>query len=251
MKQSIIAQQIDYEYRKQKEAKRKLERIKNLKEKENDMKYIIMCGGVYDNFTTPKALSVINGETLVERTIRLLKENGIKDIAISATDKRFDDLGIPRLEHENSYKYENGQIYGYWIDAYYPTEEQVTYLHGDVYYSENAIKKIINLNPKVNTFIGNEIARNKEHKNWGEPFGWIIVNQKQFREAIDKTKKLQDEGKLERGYAISWELYRVMNGTNPNYMLIDDNNYLSIDDETIDIDAPWQIEKLDEKIRGL
>lgn len=31
------------------------------------MKYIIMCGGVYDNFKIPKALSVINGETLLER----------------------------------------------------------------------------------------------------------------------------------------------------------------------------------------
>ena len=42
-----------------------------------------------------------------------------------------------------------------------------------------------------------------------------------------------------------------MNGTDPNYMLINDNNYLSIDDETIDVDAEWQIEALDKKIRGL
>jgi hypothetical protein len=63
-----------------------------------------------------------------------------------------------------------------------------------------------------------------------------------------KAKELQDNGKLERGYALSWELYRVMNGTDPNYMLIDDNNYLSIDDETIDIDYPWQIEELKKKV---
>ena len=47
---------------------------------------IIMCGGVYDNFKIPKPLSVINGETLLERTIRLLKENGIEDILISSND---------------------------------------------------------------------------------------------------------------------------------------------------------------------
>lgn len=215
------------------------------------MQYIIMCGGEYRDFKKPKALSVINGETLVERTIRLLKENKINEIYISATDKIFDNIKIPKLRHNNSYKCENGKIEGYWIDAYYPTEKPTIYLHGDVYYSENAIKKIINLNPVENTFIGNEIARNKEHKNWGEPFGWIIVNQNKFRKAIEETKKLQDEGKLERGYAISWELYRVMNGTDPNYMLINDNNYLSIDDETIDIDAEWQIKELDKKIRGL
>lgn len=211
------------------------------------MKYIIMCGGKYDHFQTPKQLSVVNGETLLERTMRLLKENGITDIYISSNNPIFKKYGN-LLEHENSYKYENGKIYGYWIDAYYPLNEPCVYLHGDVYYSEDAIKKIINLNPKVNTFIGNEIAKNKEHKNWGEPFGWIVINQDEFRKGIEETKKLQDEGKLERGFAISWELYRVLNGLNPNKQYINDDTYLSIDDETIDIDAPWQIEELNKKL---
>lgn len=214
------------------------------------MKYIIMCGGKYDHFEKPKQLSVISGETLLERTIRLLKENGITDIYISSNNPIFEKYGKV-LKHENSYKYENGKIYGYWLDAYYPLNEPCIYLHGDVYYSEDAIKKIINLNPEVNTFIGNEIAKNKEHKNWGEPFGWIVVNQEEFKEGIRKTKQLQDEGKLERGYAISWELYRVLNGLNPNKQYILDETYLSINDETIDIDAPWQIEELNKKIEVL
>ena len=109
------------------------------------MKFIIMCGGFYGHFETPKQLSVINGETLVGRTIRLLKENGITDIAISSNDNRFDIFNIPRLEHNNSYKYENGKQVGYWVDAYYPMTEPCIYLHGDVYYSEDAIRKIINL----------------------------------------------------------------------------------------------------------
>lgn len=211
------------------------------------MKYIIMCGGNYDNFQVPKQLSVVNGETLLERTIRLLKENGIEDYYISSNNPIFESYGRV-LKHENSYKYENGKIYGYWVDAYYPLDEPCIYLHGDVYYSEDAIKKIINLNPKVNTFIGNEIARNKEHKNWGEPFGYIVVDQDEFKEGIRKTKQLQDEGKLERGYAISWELYRVLNGLDPNKQYIIDDTYLSIDDETIDVDAPFQIEELNKKL---
>ena len=207
-----------------------------------------MCGGYYENFTTPKALSVIKGETLVERTIRLLKENGIEDISISTNNEAFDYIDIPKLRHFNSYMYRNGKVEGYWIDAYYPTKEPCVYLHGDVYYTEAAIKKIVNYNACYNTFIGNEVARNKEHKNWGEPFGWIVVDQKKFREGIEKTKKLQDEGKLERGYAISWELYRVLNKLDPNKQYIYDNTYIIIDDETIDIDAPEQIEELNKRL---
>ena len=211
------------------------------------MKVIIMCGGKYSKFETPKQLSVIKGETLLERTIRLLKQNGIDEYYISSTNPIFEKYGTV-LYHENSFEEVNGKVKGYWIDAYYPTNTQCIYLHGDVYYSESAIKKILNLNPKVNTFIGNEIARNPEHKNWGEPFGFIVVNQEEFRKGIEKTKQLQDEGKLERGYALSWELYRVLNNLNPNKMYINDDTYLSIDDETIDIDAPYQIEELNNKL---
>lgn len=220
----------------------------------NMFKYIIMCGGNYDNFKEHKSLTKINGERLVERTIRLLWENGIneKDIFISSNEDGFAQYDAKVLHHNNSFKVINEKVIGYWIDAYYPTDEPVVYLHGDVYYTDEAIKKIIQRanETKVNVFIGNEIARNKEHKNWGEPFGWIVVNQQKFHEAIKKAKELQDNGKLERGYALSWELYRVMNGTDPNYMLIDDNNYLSIDDETIDIDYSWQIEELQKKVSG-
>ena len=211
-------------------------------------KVIIMCGGYYDFFKTPKQLSVVNGETLVGRTIRLLKENGVEEIYITTDNEEFNKYGNV-IKYENSYKVINGKIYGYWVDAYYPTSEPCIYLHGDVYYTEDAIKKILNYKTDKNVFIGNEIARNKEHKNWGEPFGWIINNQDIFRKGIELTKYLQDIGRCERGYAISWELYRVLNGLNINQQYILDDTYLSIDDETIDIDAPWQIEKMNNKLR--
>lgn len=214
------------------------------------MQIIIMAGGKYHKFKKHKALSVIHGEVLIERTIRLLKENGVKDISISSNLDEFDYLGIPILKHNNSFEaLEDGTIKGYWLDAYYLIDEPCIYLHGDVYYTEEAIKKILNYKPIMNTFIGNEIARNPEHLNWGEPFGWIIVEPLRFKYDIQATKELQDKGKLERGYAISWELYRVMNGYDPNYMLINDDNYLAIDDNTIDVDEPEQIELVNKGLR--
>ena len=48
-----------------------------------EMKYIIMCGGTYKKWWKPRQLAEIKGEALVARTIRLLRENGVEDIAIS------------------------------------------------------------------------------------------------------------------------------------------------------------------------
>lgn len=208
---------------------------------------IVMAGGYYENFKEHKALSIINGERLVERTIRLLKENNIEDIYISSNDDRFKEYGKV-LHHENTYRYENGKSIGYWVDAYYPTEEPCIYLHGDVYYTEDAIKKILNLNPKVNTMIGNQWALNKEHKKVGEPFGWIIVDQEKFRKAINECKRLQDENKIDRGYAISWELYEVLNNHNINDFIIKEDTYYAIYDETDDVDSPEKIEILNKKV---
>ena len=212
------------------------------------MQVIIMCGGNYKDFKKHKALSLIRGEVLVERTIRLLEENGVDNWFISTNDPNFDKYGNI-LHHENSFEVKDGKVSGYWVDAFYPTDKATIYLHGDVHYSEDAMKKILALNPKQNTLIGNEIARNPQHIDMGEPFGWIIVDQEKFREAIEKTKKLQDNGELARGYAISWELYRVMNGLNPNRMYIIDDTYLSINDETIDVDTPEQIEMVNKGLR--
>jgi len=208
---------------------------------------IIMCGGSYKDFKKHKALSKIRGEVLIERTIRLLEKNGIDNWYISTNDPSFDKYGNI-LHHENSFEAENGVVKGYWVDAYYPTDEPCIYLHGDCYYTEEAIKKILNLKPKVNTLIGNRVAMNEAHEDMGEPFGWIITDQKSFKYAIRQVKILQDLGRLNRGYAISWELYRVLNGTDPNRMLILDN-YLCIDDETIDVDSPEQIEMINKGLR--
>lgn len=210
-------------------------------------KVVVMCGGYYDNFKEHKALSVINGEPLVKRTIRLLKENNIENIYISSNDDRFSQYGKV-IKHENSFRFEDGIVKGYWVDAYYPTNEPVIYLHGDVYYSEEAIKKILNLNPSVNTFVGNKWALNENHDKVGEPFGWIIVDQEKFRKAINECKRLQDECKIERGYAISWELYEVLNGYDINDFIINKETYLVIDDETDDVDSPEKIEILNKKV---
>ena len=214
------------------------------------MKYVIMCGGFYDTFKTPKQLSVINGERLADRTIRLLKENGVNEIYISSNDKRFDSCGVPRLEHKNSYRFENGELKGYWVDAFYPNfndDAKVTYLFGDVYYTAAAIHKIVNYKTDKNVLFGTSAAKNPQHKNWGEPFAYIVNDYKTFMQGIADVKKLQDENKTLR-VAIVWELYRYLNGLDINVQAVLDDTFITIDDGTTDIDAPFQIETLNKRV---
>jgi len=215
------------------------------------MKYVIMCGGEYTKFETPKHLSVINGERITDRTIRLLKENGIKEIYISSNNPIFDTCDAPRLQHKNTYKNDNGKESGYWLDAFYPFEddEKVCYLCGDVYFSENAIKTIVNYESDKNTLFGTGLAKNEFHYNWGEPFAYKVFNNKEFKQGIVDVKKLQDEGKVIRTPVI-WELYRYLNGLDINIQRVLDETYIAIDDESIDIDTPSQIEELNKKVVG-
>ena len=112
------------------------------------MKIIIMCGGVYDEFKEPKQLTEICGEKLLERTIRLLKENGIEDIAISTNSNSFNYLNVEILNNKKdeyiSYGVnENKLSKSSWLNAYYPINEPVCYMHGDVYFSDEANIKMI------------------------------------------------------------------------------------------------------------
>lgn len=207
------------------------------------MKYIIMCGGENSKFKTPKHLTVIKGERLVDRTIRLLKENGIQDIYISSNNPLFDSCGVPRLEHTNTYKNIDGTQYGYWLDAYYPVKEEVCYIYGDVYYTEQAIKTIIECNRPGNILFGTSDAKNKYHNNWGEPFAYKVKDYKTFFNGIKKVKELQDKGKTNR-MPVTWELYRYLNGLDVNVQQVLDETYICIDDGTMDLDYPEDIEIL-------
>lgn len=203
------------------------------------MKYIILADS--DNvepFIEPRQLSIVNGETLVGRMIRLLKENGVKDILITSHDTRFDNLGAKRYEPlYNDYKAKLG--IGYWLSAF-PIEllnEPVTFLLGDVYFSENAIKTIVESKTDTTLFFCSDKTKGlseKYIKKHDEPFAYKVVDYELFKTHIEKLKRMWDRRQTHR-HPIMWELYRSINGINVNeHKLI--NNYIAINDETCDID---------------
>ena len=214
-------------------------------------KYIIMCGGNYKHWETPRHLSVVKGEELVARTIRLLKENGIKDINISSNNPVFEKFGIPVLKHDNLYNCRwHDIVEGSWFNCFYPTEEPVCYIFGDVYFSDEAIKTIVETETDDIEFFGSRppFADNyiKDHE---EPFALKVANQEHLHQAIEKTKELDKEGKFWRK-PLMWELWTVINDaplqkTKGEFPA----DYVVINDYTCDVDWEEDIRKF-EKILG-
>lgn len=201
-------------------------------------RYIIMCGGNYKHWETPRHLSLVMGEELVARTIRLLKENGITDINISTHNPVFEKFGVPILKHDNLFEAKYFTIeQGNWFNCFYPTDEPVCYIFGDVFFSDEAIKTIVETETDDIEFFGSRPpfadCYIKDHE---EPFALKVVNQKHLREAIAKTRELEKEGKFWRK-PIMWELWTVIKDT-PLQVKKGEYpaEYVVINDYTCDVD---------------
>ena len=215
------------------------------------MKYIILADSVNPQpFIVPRQLTRVFGESLIERTIRLLKENGVKDIVVTSHDKRFDNLGAERYEPKfNIYNGKTNE--GYWLNAF-PIEllvEPITFLFGDVYYSEDAIKKIAETETDSTLFFCTYNNKDERYiKHHDEPLAYKVVDYDLFKEHIEKVKKAKDDGLCCRE-PIVWELYRSINGQELNEHIMT-NNYIAINDESCDIDCLNDIILLEEKLGG-
>lgn len=192
------------------------------------MKYIIMCGGNYHT-ETPKQLRLIKGEPIAYRTVRLLQKAGVEDIAISTNSDAFDWIGIPILKHKNNFG--NG---GHWLEGFYFVDEPVCYLFGDVVFSENAIRTIVNVQADTIQFFASAPPFHEKYiKKWAEPFGFKVITTDYFRDCVQRAIDLANLGKFRRD-PIAWELWQIIQRTQLNRVRHD--NYCVINDWTCDID---------------
>lgn len=194
------------------------------------MKYVIMAAGKgtrWNNYLgVPKHLVEINGETLLARTTRLLKENGINDFVITSSDERYSQYGelIPQTNNDCE------------IDRFEEIcGDEVCYLYGDVYYTENAIKTIVDTPVDDIKFFGSE----------DEIFAIKIKNTDLFFNHKHKVKELYLSGVIDR--CIGWEIYRSLHNIPFKEHKITER-YLKILDGTDDIDFPQDYEKFKAKV---
>ena len=212
------------------------------------MKYIIMCGGQYKEWKSPRQLVKVHGEPLVARTIRLLRENGVEDIAISTDNPKFNKLGVPVLKHDNGfYVRKHNDADGYWCDAFYPTDEPTCYILGDVAFSPAAIKKIVETETEDIELFGSAPPFAKGYpKKWVEPFAFKVQNTEHFKFEIERMKRVADTCWRS---PCAWELWALIKGRRID---IDDYvcDYTVINDYTCDIDHRSEIAKLKNRMRN-
>ena len=187
------------------------------------MKYIIMADGKgtrWNNYhNIPKHFIEIDGETLLARTVRLLRENDARaDIVITSHDPRYEVPGARRYEPQNNHLE---------IDRF--TEEliadDVCFLYGDTFYSESVIQKIADTPAEKLLFFGNErsIVAIK------------VADGALFRQHVDRVRALFRAGKIEK--CIGWQVYQSFEGLPFGEKTIA-ADYILIQDGTEDFNSP-------------
>ena len=181
----------------------------------------------------------INGEPNLTRTIRLLRKHGVEDIAISSNNPIFENYGVPVLHHDNKWEvFGLEQANGTWVNAFYPIDEPVCYLLGDVVFSDNAIKTIVETQTDDIEFFASAPPFSAAYKKpYAEPFAFKVHNTFRFFACVNRVRELEAAGAFNR-HPIAWELWQVIKGTPLNR--INYKNYTVINDFTCDID--WEDE---------
>ena len=205
----------------------------------SDYKYIIMCGGHYVKWQTPRQLTEVQGEPLVARTIRLLREAGVDDISISSDNPVFNQFGVPVLVHDDDYTARQyNDMDGYWCNAFYPTDVPTCYVFGDVAFSPAAIKTIVETDTDDIMLFGSKPPFAPEYpKPWIEPFAFKVHDTDHLKEACAEVKRLDKLGKFNRK-PIAWELWNIICKGDPNTI---DQSYVAINDYTCDVDKEGEI----------
>lgn len=168
----------------------------------------------------PKHFAQVKGEELIARTVRILHGEipGV-EIIVTSHDERYEFPGSRRYEPLNNI---------YEIDRF--TRELITenmcFLYGDTFYTEEAIRKIIDEEPEDILFFGNETSI----------VAVKIRDAALFREQVEKVRRLYLNEKIRR--CAGWEVYRLFTGQAMEGDVDLTDRFVFIDDETRDVDTP-------------
>lgn len=192
------------------------------------MKYIIMADGKgtrWNNYNgIPKHFIEINGERIIERTIRLLKKYDYDSkIIVTSHDDRYCFEGTERYEPKNNVLE---------IDRFTEEliEDNVCFLYGDCYYEESSIKKIVNLSNNSLLFFGNSYSI----------VAIKVFDSNLFKRHIHNVKNLYIDGLIDT--CKGWQVYYSFENMLFCDKIIGDN-FVMLSQETHDFNYPSDLKK--------
>jgi hypothetical protein len=210
------------------------------------VRVLILCAGDgsrWNNYTgVPKHKVVVEGEILVERTVRqFLKYTD--DIVVVAND---DSYSIPGTTCYIAKKDENHKI----MDKFLSSQEQwsdtkTIIVYGDVYFTDEAVE-LIATNDRQWCFFLRKDASQITGKAWGEIFGFSFdasFNEEMLQNINSIVFKQKFSNPLSpAGWTLLGYLLKVDHG---QLIFNKINSYVEIDDWTEDFDRPidfdtWQ-----------
>lgn len=192
------------------------------------MKALIAAGGEYRRWGNylgvPKWLAAIEGETLVGRSVRLLKERGVEDVSIVGTHERLHELGVPVIEPVNALCTDLNKIFSsrqHW------GSEQTLILFGDVWFSDAAMDKIVATPSHKNILFFARLVKSKLTGHWREIFAL------RFAASLHKELGTICRVAANNGKKRAWNLVPLSRKI----------RMISIDDWTDDFDFPADYER--------
>ena len=208
------------------------------------MKYYILANGEgtrWNNYKgVPKQLIEIDGETILHRMIRLLRENDVpkENIFICGPFKDADAITIKTKSPTKREVFE---------EIANLAKSPFTILYGDCYYTENCIRAIVTrpinkfdefVNPGGNPYTGCP---------WCEGYAHRCEDWKWWRDQMHELNTNEDKISLYKDWYIHFWLLGFKEGESMNRFLDHDNIDPEHDvvwvDETDDMDYPEDLDK--------
>ncbi len=196
------------------------------------MRYIIMADGKGSRWQNhrgvPKHLADVGGETILARTVRLLRSLTADDeILITSHDPRYEVPGAVRYEPQRNVL-EIDRFTAELID------DNVCFLYGDTYYQEAAMRTIVETPvPQEMLFFGNarSIVAIK------------VADGALFRQHVDRVRALYLAGEIDR--CIGWQVYQSYVGLPFGEKRIADR-FVEVGGDTEDFNTPQEYDRRNE-----
>ena len=166
----------------------------------------------------------VDGEVLIMRTIRLLNQyDPHSEVIVTSHDERYNFPGSVRYEPLDN----NLEIDRF---TYELIEDDICFLYGDTYYTEESISKIIDSKTDDLLFFGNDVSI----------VAIKVKDSNLFKKHIDNVKQLFLNNKINN--CKGWQVYQSFQNLEFDKKQIA-GNFVVVDNRTIDYNTPDEYEK--------